>query len=234
LDKKQLSHKLFDSLFDGVLKPLHSRNARRIFEIFNQNKGYNYITTYDIEIELEKQGLSINKKEINGWLLTLQEAQLISKLNERGKPVISNYEDRYTFDLWQITKTGLIVGQRLPIFLEKNDIILPSLTELTPSKIHEIEDLYITSKLLLTLFNHGGSLSYTELRKELAIDQEKLAVYSWPDATYSEKSLFEVIIKPPSLRTKILKLFGWVLEQDLSFKLTEEGSKIAAGIASKE
>jgi len=108
------------------------------------------------------------------------------------------------------------------------------LTKLTPSKIHEIEDLYITSKLLLTLFNHGGNLSYTELRKELVIDQEKLAVYSWPDANYSDKPLFEVVIKPPSLRAKILKLFGWVLEQDLSFKLSGEGLKIAADIASKE
>ena len=87
-DKKQSSHKLYDSLFDGLLKPLHSRNARKIFEIFNQYIEYNYITTHDIEIELKKQGLSINKKEINSWLLTLQEAQLVLKLNKRGKPVI--------------------------------------------------------------------------------------------------------------------------------------------------
>jgi len=232
--KKQSSHKLYDSLFEGVLKPLHSRNARRIFEIFNQYREYNYITTYDIQIELEKQGLSINKKEINGWLLTLQEAQLISKLNERGKPVISNYEDRYTYDLWQLSKTGLIVGQQLSIFMEKKDATLPSLTEFTPSKIHELEDLYLTAKLLITLFSRGGSTSYTELLKELAIDREKLAVYSWPDASYSEKPLFEVIVKPPSLKAKIFRIFGWVFEQDLSFKLTEEGLKVATNIASKE
>lgn len=231
--KKQSSYKLFDGLFDGLLKPLHSRNACRIFEIFNQYREYNYITTHDIEIELEKQGLSINKKEINGWLLTLQEAQLISKLDERGKPVISNYEDRYTFDLWQLTKTGLIVGQRLSIFMEK-DLTLPSLTEFTPSKIHELEDLYLTAKLLIILFNRGGSTSYTELLKELAIDREKLAIYSWPDASYSKKPLFEVAVKPLSLKAKIFRIFGWVFEQDLSFKLTEEGQKIATKIVSNE
>jgi hypothetical protein len=233
-NKKQLSNEFLDSLFEGILKPLHSRNARRIFEVFNQYKVYNYITTHDIEIEFGKQGLSINKKEINGWLLSLQEADLIFKLNERGKPVISNYEYRYTFDLWQLTKTGLMVSQKLLFFKETNDLILPRLTELTPSKIREIEDLYMTSKLLITLFNHGGSLSYTDLRKELAINREKLAVYSWPDASYSEKPLFEVIVKPPSLKAKVFKVFGWILEQDLSFKLTEEGLRIAADIASKE
>jgi hypothetical protein len=233
-NQKQLSNELLDNLFDRLLKPLHSRNARRIFEVFNQYKEYKYITTHDIEIELGKQGFSINKKEINGWLLSLQEAELIFKLNERGKPVISNYEDRYTFDLYQLTKTGLIVSQKLLLFTKTNDLILPHLTELTPSKIHEIEDLYMTSKLLITLFKHGGSLSYADLLKELAIDREKLAVYSWPDASYSEKPLFKVTVKPQSLRAKVFKIFGWILEQDLSFKLTEEGLKIASDISSKE
>jgi hypothetical protein len=232
--KKQLFHEILESLFDGTLKPLHSRNARKIFEVFYQFQRYNYITTYDLEIELKKNDLQINKKEINGWLISLQEAQLILKLNERGKPVVSSYKDRYTFDLWKLSETGLIVGQRLPIFMEKKDMTLPSLTELTPSKIHELEDLYFMAKLLITLYSRGGSLSYTNLRKELSIDREKLAIYSWPDASYSEKPLFEVIVKPPSLRAKVFKVFGWVLEQDLSFKLTEEGLKIAFDIESKD
>ena len=232
--KKQLFHEILESLFDGTLKPLHSRNARKIFEVFYQFQRYNYITTYDLEIELKKNDLQINKKEINGWLISLQEAQLIIKLNERGKPVVSSYKDRYTFDLWRLSETGLIVGQRLPIFMEKKDMTLPSLTELTPSKIHELEDLYFMAKLLITLYSRGGSLSYTNLRKELSIDREKLAIYSWPDASYSEKPLFEVIVKPPSLRAKVFKVFGWVLEQDLSFKLTEEGLKIAFDIESKD
>jgi hypothetical protein len=232
--KKQLFHEILESLFDGTLKPLHSRNARKIFEVFYQFQRYNYITTYDLEIELKKNDLQINKKEINGWLISLQEAQLIIKLDERGKPVVSSYKDRYTFDLWRLSETGLIVGQRLPIFMEKKDMTLPSLTELTPSKIHELEDLYFMAKLLITLYSRGGSLSYTNLRKELSIDREKLAIYSWPDASYSEKPLFEVIVKPPSLRAKVFKVFGWVLEQDLSFKLTEEGLKIAFDIESKD
>jgi hypothetical protein len=217
-----------------MLKPLHSRNARRIYEVFYQNKEYTHITTHDIEIKLEKEGLSINKKEINSWLVSLHEAGLISKKDERGKPIASDYENRYTFDLWKLTETGLIVGERLPSLMAKKESFLPSLADLTPYIIHEIEDLYLTTKLLITLYEEGGQLDYKDVRKSLAIDREKLAVYSWPDAAHSDKPLFEITVKPPSFRSKIFKLMGWFLEQDLSFKLTEDGRKIAETIMSKE
>jgi hypothetical protein len=233
-DEEGPSKDTLEDLFEGVLKPLHSRNARRIYEVFYQNKKYNYITTHDIETKLVKEGLSINKKEINGWLVSLQEAGLISKMNERGKPIASNYEDRYTFDLWKLTETGLIVGSRLPSLMAKKDSSLPLLADLTPTTISEIEDLYLTAKLLIVLYQRGGHLGYKEVRKELAIDREKLALYSWPDAAHSDKPLFEIIIKPPSFRSKAFKLFGWFLEQDLSFQLTDVGKRIAEAIMSKE
>ncbi len=231
---KEASQDTLDILFEGVLKPLHSRNARRIYDVLYQNKEYPHITTHDIETKLEEEGLSINKKEINGWLVSLQEAGLISKMEERGKPIASEYEDRYTFDLWKLTETGLIVGGRLPSLMAKKDSTLPSLADLTPSMIHEVEDLYLTSKLLITLYEKGGQLGYKEVRRELAIDREKLAVYSWPDLTHSDKPLFDITVKPPSVRSKIFKLMGWFLEQDLSFKLTDEGKKMAEVIISKE
>jgi hypothetical protein len=223
-----------DYLFEGILKPLHSRNARNIYKVFYQNKEYTHLTTHDIETQLKEEGLSINKKEINGWLVSLQEAGLISKMNERGKPIASDYENRYTFDLWKLTETGLIAGGRLPSLMTKKDSGLPSLADLTPSTIQEIEDLYLTSKLLITLYEKGGQLGYKDVRKELAIDREKLAVYSWPDAAHSKRPLFEIAVKPPSFRSKVFKLMGWFLEQDLSFKLTDEGKKMAEAIMSKE
>jgi len=231
---KVVTQDSINKLFEGVLKPLHSRNARRIYEVFYKNKEYTHITTYDIETKLEEDGLSINKKEINGWLVSLQEAGLISKMDARGKPLASDYENRYTFDLWKLTETGLIVGRRLPSLMMEKEFSLPSLADLTPTKIHEIEDLYLTSKLLITLFEKGGQLSYKDVRRELAIDREKLAVYSWPDAAHSNKPLFEITVKPPSFRSKVFKLMGWFLEQDLSFKLTNEGKKMAEVIVSKE
>jgi hypothetical protein len=224
-----------DVLFEGLLKPLHSRNARRIFSVFYMNRDFEYLTTHDLEHILDEGGLSISKKEINAWLVSLQDAGLIVKMDERGKPVVSAYINRYTFDLWRLSETGLNVGQKLPIFMtneEPKDI--PHLAEITLRKLNEIEDLYYTSKILLLLHEHDGSLSYSELRKQLAIDREKLAIYSWPDASHSEKPLFEIKIKPPTLRTKIFRLFGWVQEQDLTFTLTDTGREMALTILSKE
>lgn len=232
-DKKK-ALKLLDTLFEGPLKPLHSKNTRRIFEIFYQKRKYEHLTTYDIEKELDEQGLSINKKEINGWLVFLQNAGLILKMEKRGKPVVYTYANKYTFDLWRLTEAGLNVGQKLLILMEDDGLKgIPHLTELTPTLIHELEDLYFTSKILILLYERGGSQSYSDLRKQLAINREKLAVYSWPDASHSEKPLFEIKEKPPTLRIKVFKLFGWVMEQDLTFTLTEEGRKIANDIISR-
>jgi DNA-binding transcriptional ArsR family regulator len=226
---------VFDALFDGLLKPLHSKNARRIFNIFYNKRYFDHLTTYDLEPLLEAGGLSISKKEINAWLVSLQDAGLIIKMENRGKPVVSVYTDRYTFDLWRLSETGLNVGQKLPIIMAKEEPRdIPQLAELTPNKIHEIEDLYLTSKILLILHDHNGGLNYSELRKQLAIDREKLAVYSWPDASHSEKPLFEIKTKQPTFRTRVFKLFGWVQEQDLIFTLTETGKNMAMKILSKE
>jgi len=87
---KKKALEFLDTLFEGPLKPLHSKNTRRIFEIFYQKRKYEHLTTYDIEKELDEQGLSINKKEINGWLVFLQNAGLILKMEKRGKPVVYN------------------------------------------------------------------------------------------------------------------------------------------------
>jgi len=233
MDEKKKDLYELDTLFEGLLKPLHSKFARHIFEVFYQNRKFQHLTTYDIEKELDDEGISINKKEINSWLISLQDAGLIAKMEGRGKPVRYTYDDKYTFDLWRLTSTGLNVGQRLPSLMVDGAKHLPHLSELTPQLIHEIEDLYFTAKILVILYEHDGGLNYSDLRKQLAINSEKLAVYSWPDASHSEKLLFEVKVKPPTLRTKVFKLFGWVVEQDLSFTLTEEGRRVAGEIVSR-
>jgi hypothetical protein len=230
MDKNEKASEL-DLLFDGPLRPLHSKNARLIWEVFYDNKHHEHLTTHDLENILELRGFSISKKEINAWLVSLQEAGLILKLGERGKPVASEYSDRYTFDLWRLSEAGLNLRQRLRYLVDAKEASkLPKLIELSLETMNDIEDLYLTSKILLMLHNNGGSLSYTELRKRLAIDREKLAVYSWPDASHSDKPLFEIKLKPPTLRTRALKLFGWVIEDDLMFTLTEAGRAMAEAI----
>jgi hypothetical protein len=230
MDKDERKPEL-DILFDGLLRPLHSKNARRIFDVFYDNRHHEHLTTHDLENSLEERGFSISKKEINAWLVSLQETGLIQKLEGRGKPVVFEYSDRYTFDLWQLSEAGLNLRQRLRYLVEvKEASTLPKLGELSPEKISDIEDLYFTSKILLLLYDGGGSLSYTELRKRLALDRERLAVYSWPDTSHSDKPLFEIRVKPPTLQTRIFKLFGWVIENDLTFTLTETGRVMAEAI----
>jgi DNA-binding HxlR family transcriptional regulator len=224
MDKDEKTPDL-DLLFDGLLRPLHSKNARRIFDVFYDNKHHLHLTTYDLENILNGRGFSISKKEINAWLVSLQEAGLIHKLETRGKPVAPEYNDRYTFDLWQLSEAGLNLRQRLRYLVDVKEVsTLPKLAELSLDKLNDIEDLYFTSKILLLLHSNGGSLSFTELRKRLALDREKLAVYSWPDASHSENPLFEIKVKSPTLRTRAFKLLGWVIEDDLTFTLTKAGS----------
>ncbi len=218
-----------DAMFEGMLRPLHSRNARLLFDAFYENRAHDYLTTHDLEKMLEGEGLGITKKEINAWLVSLQEASLIAKLEGRGKPVASEYGDRYTFDLWKLTETGFNLRRRLPKLMSP-DTALPKLSAMTPKLVEELEDLYLTAKILLTLDEYGGSMNYLELREKVALDREKLAVYSWPDASHSEKPLFEVKVKPPSLRGRVFKLFGQVVEQDLTFSLTDAGRDMAKAI----
>ena len=218
-----------DTIFEGMLRPLHSRNARTLFDVFYENREHEYLTTHDMEKILDVKGFEMSKKEINAWLVSLQEAGLIAKLDGRGKPVASEYDDRYTFDLWKMTETGLNLRRRLSILMSQRSSI-PKLSAMTPKLLEELEDLYFTTKILLTLEEYGGSMSYLELRKKVALDREKLAVYSWPDASHSEKPLFEVKVKPPSFRGRVFKLFGQVVEQDLTFSLTDVGREMAKAI----
>ncbi len=218
-----------DVMFEGLLRPLHSKNARKIFDIFYEKREHDYLTTHDLEEILDEKGVKMSKKEINAWLISLQEAGLIAKLEGRGKPVASEYDDRYTFDLWTMTETGLNLCRRLPNLMSQ-EIIIPKLSTMTQKMLEEVEDLYFTAKILLTLDEYGGSMNYLELRKKVALDREKLAVYSWPDASHSEQPLFEVKIRSPSLRGRVFKLFGQVVEQDLTFSLTDTGREMAKTI----
>jgi hypothetical protein len=230
--EKKVTLSLLDELFDGVLKPLHSKNARTIFEIFIQNKNYKHITTYDIELVLKRQGVLISKKEINSWLITLQEHSLIKKLEERGKPVISSYNDRYTFDLWRLTELGILICQRIPYLLAEKEIInIPRLSDLTPTLINEIEKLYFTSKIIITLYNRGNNLNEVELKKLLFSEQEKLIVhFLQPNNIHLGKPYLNIKLNPQNFKEKILIKFGWTQKKDFKFNLTGDGQNLARDI----
>ena len=108
-----IDQKLFDQLFERAYKPFRSRNARTLFNIFIVEKDREYLTTLDIQTHLDEMGIDLSKKEINAWLRSLQEADLITKEQERGKPTTLAYNDKYTFDKWSLTETGLNVSESL-------------------------------------------------------------------------------------------------------------------------
>jgi len=230
------SREFLDYLFEGWLKPLHSNNARNIFKILLNYKDFTYITTHDIEIKLNEINFNINKKEINAWLNALNEASLVEKDQERGKPTIVEYSGKYSYDRWRITKIGLRVGNDLQYLLNNENIkpeaTLPKLIDLNENSIEDLEDLYYTAKLLIILYKSGGRNNYRTLRKTLNISKEKLAIYSWPDSTHSDKPLFEISVKPLSFRGKIFKLFRTISEEDLEFTLSETGKIMAEHILS--
>ena len=231
----ELDKKSFDELFDKHLKPFKSKNGRILFKIFIDNLHYTEITTYDIVLELERYNIKLEKKEVNAWLLSLYKADLIKKNPKRGKPTTIPYYDKYTYDLWSITEIGLKIGTKLTLLMYDDEVKyrIPHINEMFPKILEEVEDLYITTKLLLTLHNSGGSMAFSSLRKNLAISKEKLAVYSWPDSSYSEKPLFEIKKKPLSFKNNLLKIFGMVSEDDLIFNLTTDGKKLAEVISSR-
>ena len=229
---------VLNDLFESYLKPFHSKNARIIFSILCDNYENSSITTYDIEKKIMDYNLILNKKEINGWLKTLKESKLIEKKEERGKPAINDYKGRYIFDLYYPTDVGLKIKQRLPMLIfddvdhqrSRSKICLPKLRDISLEFMEQLENLYFNTKILVTLLNSGGYLDYKELRKKLCIENEKLAVYSWHHTEYSDEPLFEIDIKPPSIKSKVFRLFGMVSDKDLIFKLTETGKKIAENI----
>lgn len=115
-----LDQEPFDDLFDRAYKPFRSRNARNLFNIFLMEKEAEYLTTLDIQTHLDRKGIGLSKKEINAWLRSLQEADLIAKQLERGKPTTLAYSDKYTFDKWNLTPIGLRVSEELRSLIYDN------------------------------------------------------------------------------------------------------------------
>ena len=235
---------LTDDLFELSLKPLRSRNARLIFLILFKLKDVGYLTTHDIQTKLKDIDCVLNKKEINGWLKSLWNAKLIIREEERGKPSIIKYNDKYTFDCWKLSDVGTNIGIAIPNLVAASlnlsepeplkDISSIKLDALNEELLVDVEDLYILSKLLVTLQKEGGRMRLNTLRKKIQITAEKLAVYSWPHSIWSEKPLFEVARNTPTIKSRLLKVFGYVSETDLAFLLTEEGSRIAEKMLGKK
>lgn len=240
LERPFSSEDEFDDLFDRYLKPLKSKNARKIFKIIIEYGRDGPLTTLDVQDKLNIFEIKLDKKEINGWLSNLLVAGLISKEIQRGKPTTVKYENRYTFDLWRLTDIGVKFAQKLPMllrdesaFLVNNPIII--LEEMAQKEkvtreliLRRLKELFIIIKALDILYKADMGLTQTEFFERLKLSQmdvEKVI------STYSEKHqpLFIKRLLKRGIRNSFLKIFG--ISGNVEFSLSEEGRKLAENLS---
>lgn len=233
-----------NKLFDIYLRPLKSKNARTIYRIFLEEKEKGELTTLDLQARLGQDGISLSKKEINAWLRSLQEAHLISKGEERGKPTTLEYRGRYTFDLWSLTQKGLemadaiesiLVNNGGPTSYELDDFaaIIDEVDVLQAQNIlDKIEENYVLMVLIKTLYKAGHPLNYDELERKITPVQTTLNEVI---LSKSGQKFLEVTTDQASqnIIDKIFSFLGIHRKGKNFVFLTSEGKRFA-GILCKE
>ena len=174
-----LDQESFDRLFETEYKPFRSRNARTLYNIFIMEKGKEYLTTLDIQTHLDEMGIVLSKKEINAWLRSLQDASLITKEQERGKPTTIAYDDKYTFDKWSLTEIGLTVSEGLSELtsdkfsgVQQFEKVKPDDRPIPDSAAHSKDDGLVRTRafqdsLIVELRRSGGNMQMNELIRKL-------------------------------------------------------------------
>ena len=232
-----LDQKLFDRLFERAYKPFRSRNARTLFNIFIVEKEKEYLTTLDIQTHLDERGIDLSKKEINAWLRSLQEAGLITKEQERGKPTTLAYDDKYTFDKWSLTDTGLTASVNLRELIsgtlngEQHPKAIridrrPLAYSAAPSKDYGSQQVNILQGLLLAeLRRSDGKMQINDLMKRLIPGKTEI------DHTLSaliEQGLIDIKEQDDGgLLTRVLVTLG-LKPEDREVNLTEKGRLLSS------
>ncbi|MGQ9680831.1 MAG: hypothetical protein ACUVV4_08750 [Candidatus Bathyarchaeia archaeon] len=223
-------------MFEKYLKPLRSKNARLIFKVFTEQGKERVITTLDIETKLLEYKLELDKKEINGYLVSLSNAGLISKDMERGKPTTIKYEDKYTFDLWRITELGIEVGEWIQDFIYERlalkDNVLKFLNRIKnleklerDVEIRKIKEKCVVIRCLEVL-SINKNITNIELKEKINFNfyeiGEILLKYSSQKSV--QHALFD-IVQEKGLINRFKRFFGAPLLY--SCKLSEYGETIA-------
>ena len=230
-----LDQKLFDQLFERVYKPFRSRNARTLFNIFIVEKEKEHLTTLDIQTHLDEIGIDLSKKEINAWLRSLQEADLITKEQERGKPTTLAYDDKYTFDKWSLSEKGLNVSEDLRELIsgtiggeQYNNNLSVSDRAVTDTAAPSQDDgslqaSYLQSLLLSELRRSSGIMQRNELLKKLIPEDAEL---DYALSALIEQGLIDVKKrKGGGFLTRVLVTLG-LKPGDREVHLTEKGHRL--------
>jgi hypothetical protein len=224
----------YDKLFEIQLKPLKSKNARKIFKIFVDESGIEYLTTLDLQTKLYRYSIKLSKKEINGWLRTLHDAGLITKGEKRGKPTTMEYEDKYTFDMWNITPKGMEIAEGINKLIRGKTESLAfvhvtdwdSLAEMdadTKQQImKDLDETYTKLTVLRNLMKAGGQMKKTDLRKGLIPEDSSFEKFI---SSSIEQGLLKEV-ENLSIYGSILwflRLLGLSTQGEVSIHLTEKG-----------
>jgi DNA-binding transcriptional ArsR family regulator len=230
-----LDQKLFDQLFERAYKPFRSRNARTLFNIFIVEKEKEHLTTLDIQTHLDEIGIDLSKKEINAWLRSLQEADLITKEQERGKPTTLVYDDKYTFDKWSLSEKGLNVSEDLRELIsgtiggeQYNNNLSVDDRAVTDTAAPSQDDgslqaSYLQSLLLSELRRSSGIMQRNELLKKLIPGDAEL---DYALSELIEQGLIDVKKrKGGGFLTRVLVTLG-LKPGDREVHLTEKGHRL--------
>jgi len=198
-----------NTIFETSLKPLKSKYARAIFNVFLESKEIDYLTTLDIQKGLYSYQITLSKKEINAWLKSLNSSSLISKAEERGKPTTIDYEDRYTYDKWSITPKGLLVSYGLNVL--RNTI----------EQVQDNPQNDMGLNILSIIQSSNNFLSMNDLKDMLLNQQEFDSIHQG----LMDDGLIFKTVKKPSLFTKFLSSIGIPVQTKIIIQLTDKGKK---------
>lgn len=237
-----------NEIFEKKLRPLQSHNARHIFMVLRDAETQ-YLTTYDLQSILVEQGNKLNKVELNNWLSTLQEAEIVQKAPKRGKPTTKPYTRRYTFDLWKLTIKGREISYKLEVFGEKNSIQktkkkifentmerkeeitkLPMLEDINFKDQEKLLDLSL-NLVLLKILKEKQVVDLRSLSKQTGFTYDKIYEFIKNQEEISSSPLYLLDKSVIVLREKILKTIGLGQRINYMISLSPEGKKIISKLS---
>ena len=229
----------WNMLLDVRIRPLRSKNARAIFQIFLEMGHQIALTTLDIERKLRNASIFLDKKEINGWLGSLLKAGLISREKKRGKPTTFQYVGKYTFDLWKVTQIGINVAHGLTHFSRQNifpvklepKFLFESVKNLnddeTKKIFRQINEVDILSQVFILMSKGTDYVSSSSLSEGLKLSSEMIDRIL---GNYLENSEMHFFIKKTSqygIKERFLNILG-LPTGAVSYSFTEEGKRVAS------
>ena len=220
-------------LFDVVLRPLMSRNARTMYAIFVEEK-VEYLTTLDIQHRLREKNVNLSKKEINAWLKSLQEAGLIDRGKVRGKPTTLDYDDKYTFDMWGLTLLGQEMSNSIASLLNRegtsSEHTLPDVEEV-PHDLEirarffkQLEKRYLKLAVLRRLFNEDQGIAIEIIKNNSLILNSKIDIII--DELIANNLIQKALSAPSKSLISRLKMLLGISREFVVLKLTDEGSEM--------